>query len=268
MIFVLLIIIVVILTAFLIITVVNKTYKNKIDKIYIINLEKRSDRLTFVESNYNLEKEFIIYKAIDGNSLDLKQLETEGIIDEETIRQMNKKREHHFELTHKGAIGCYLSHYYLWKSLKESDDNQILIIEDDIIFNKITLREINKRLLLLPTDWDIYLLIDENYAYDNNYYNKQTHKNLLKVNRFFGTHAYIINKKAVEKIFKTNTIFPINQQIDSYLSELSNDFNLNIYVHNNYYNNYNQSSLMGTDIQIHNNSQLSYKRNLLIKLEV
>lgn len=263
-----LVLMIIILIIILIIMIINYyNYKNKIDEIYVINLEKRKDRLEFIKKTYNLEKDFITYKAIDGKTLDLNKLQINGIIDKKTSEQLEKKRNHHYELTHEGSIGCYLSHYYLWKSLQESNKSQILIFEDDVIFNKITLREINKRLLLLPKNWDIYLLNNETTAYDKSYYNKKTHKHLFKVNRFFGMYAYVINKQAVNKIINSNTLFPIHQQIDSYLGELAIDFNLNIYIHNNRYNYYNHSSIFGTDIQIYDTSPLTYKRNLLIRID-
>jgi hypothetical protein len=133
-------------------------------------------------------------------------------------------------------------------------EDNFLIFEDDSIMNDININEINDRLSLIPNDWDIYLLSDINLCYSKN----KLYKNLFKINRFFLLNAYIINKNAINKIFNSNTLFPINQQLDSYLSDLVEDFNLNIYSHENY-KYYAQSCDFITDIQ-DNSMNLSFDR--------
>lgn len=249
-----LLIIIIILISILIRLIFN----NKIDKIYIINLKRRNDRLLFIKNNYNLNKPFSLIEAVDGREININELKKNKIIDNETLRQLEQKqRTSHYELTNKGSLGCYLSHYNIWKAFFENKDKIILIFEDDTIFNKITLREINKRLTLLPEDWDIYLLSNPEFCY----HKIKLDRNLYKIKRFFLTNAYIINKRGVKKILESGTIFPINQQIDSYLSELALDFNLNIYSHSNY-KYYEQSGNFGTDIQIKSINELNYDRKL------
>lgn len=229
--------------------------KNKISKVFVINLKKRPERLSFFSSNYNLNIPFEIFNAIDGSTLNLSKLIKENIIGEIGITSINnKKRSFHYELTNINAIGCFLSHYYLWKQIINLKEDNFIIFEDDTKFNEITLKEINYRLSTIPNDWDIYILSNPDMCYSK----IKINKNIFKVNRFFLTNAYIINKKAIKKIFETNTIFPINQQLDSYLSELAQDFNLNIYVHEKY-NFFNQSNNFNTDIQ-DNAGELYYDR--------
>jgi len=257
---ILLIFIIVILICFFLF--INK--KTLINKIYLINLKRRNDRLNFIKNNYNLSKPLIIIEAVDANLLNLEKLKEENIINDITIYQLNKEREHHYELTHKGSLGCYLSHYNIWKQFKETKDNNILIFEDDTIFENISINDINKRLLKLPKDWDIYLLSNPLFCY-NRINLKNIYKDLYKVKRFFLLNSYIINKKAIYKIFNSNTLFPITQQLDSYLSELAIDYNLNIYIHNEKYKFYNQSINYGTDIQEPSKNILSYNRYKLKK---
>ena len=245
------------LIIFIIILIFLKVNKNnKIEKIYVINLKRRKERLEIFKKNYNLSQKLNIIEAIDGNDLDLKQLQNEKIINNITINQLNKERNYHYELTHKGSLGCYLSHYKIWKITLENNDNIILIYEDDSIFTSITLEEINNRIKKLPEDWDIYLLINPDFCYAKININNE----IYKVKRFFLTNAYIINKKAIEKIFNSNTLFPIVQQLDSYLSELAIDFNLNIYIHNKNYKFYNQNNNYKSDIQEESLLILSYDR--------
>jgi GR25 family glycosyltransferase involved in LPS biosynthesis len=255
MIFYIIILIILIIIAIIIKYYSNFNIKNKISKVFLINLKKRPERLSFFSSNYNLNIPFEIFNAIDGSTLNLSKLIKENIIGEIGIKSINnKKRKFHYELTNLNAIGCFLSHYYLWKQIINNKEDNFIIFEDDTIFNKITLKEINYRLSIIPNDWDIYILSNPNICYSK----IKIKNNLFKVKRFFLTNAYIINKKAIRKIFETNTIFPINQQIDSYLSELAQDFNLNIYVHDKF-NFFNQSNKFNTDIQ-DNSKMLFYDR--------
>jgi len=234
-------------------------YKNKIAKIFLINLKRRKDRLDFFKKYYNLDLPLTIIEAVDGNTLDLEQLLKDNIINDYTLDVIKKPRKYHYELTHEGSIGCYLSHYNIWKSLIDNyKQNKIfLIFEDDSIITNISLNEINYRLSSLPPNWDIYIMSDPDLCY----LKKKINKNLYKVNRFFLTNAYIINIKAIKKIFNTNTFFPIVQQFDSYLSELCLDFNLNVYVHNKTFNFYKQSITFNSDIQESNLiAELAYDR--------
>ena len=220
-------------------------YKNVISKVFVINLIKRTERLAFFSSRYNLQIPIDIFNAVDGKLLDIPKMIDDNVIGRIGASSLNRERDSHYQLTNEGSIGCYLSHYNLWKKILELNDDNFLIFEDDTIFNEISLKEINYRLSKIPKDWDIFLLSNPNSCYTKDKINRK----LFKVKRFFLTNAYIINKKGIRKIFDTNTIFPINQQLDSYLSELAIDYNLNIYVNSSNYRYYKQSTDFMTDIQ-------------------
>jgi len=246
--------VIIIITSIIVIALlINKFSKteNKISKVFVINLIKRTERLAFFASNYNLKIPFEVFNAIDGSQLNLSKLISNNIIGETGLRSIeNKKRIYHYELTNLNAVGCFLSHYYLWKQILNTKGDNFLIFEDDTLFNSISLYEINYRLSNIPDDWDIYLLSNPKQAYQ---------KTKTKVHRFFLTNAYIINKKGINKIL--DKCFPINQQLDSFLSDLTSDNDLNIYIHDNY-KFYNQSRDFKTDIQ-DNSYYLSYERFVL-----
>ena len=110
------------------------TSKNEIKKdivtnntnIKLINLDRRRDRLDYVKSNFTLN--FDRYSAVDGNKL-------------------NQYTEN-YDMLHVidgkkcifGEIGCKLSHYNLWKTIKKPT----LIIEDDIMVTENTTRLIEE----------------------------------------------------------------------------------------------------------------------------
>ena len=196
---------------------------NMYDKIYLINLKRRPDRLNnFLEhyqvsdmSNIDITK----FDAIDGSKLDvnsvplselaiaeLQQLETTGF------------RTKHYQLT-KGAIGCYLSHVKIWENILKNKYETVLIFEDDAKVPADMNYQIHEQMKYVPNDWDIVLF---------GYVCKKCLKfeKYIEVERFMLTHCYMISKKAIIKIMNSDTLFPITQQIDALMSELSTIINI------------------------------------------
>jgi len=73
-----------------------------------------------------------------------------------------------------------------------------------------------------PPDWDIILLGLSCHSCSG----ISNNKDFLKVNRFWLFHAYLINRKAIQKIFEAEVLYPITQQIDSLLSDASSHINI------------------------------------------
>ena len=233
-----------------------------INQIYVINLKKRPERLEKFKKNYKLKRDVTIVNAIDGNKLDNidKLVGKEGKKSLDNFYKHKITRKYHYELSSYGAIGCYLSHVNIWKDIIKKNNKTALIFEDDANVSNIKYNDIIKRVKLLPEDWDIYLIINPDFCYKR--IKVENKRNLYKVKRFFLLHSYIININACKKIIENGNLFPINQQIDHHLSELSMINKLNIYIHNklSYFNTITQKS----DIQINTAPSLSYERFELI----
>ena len=204
----------------------SKKSASLFEKTYLINLDRRPDRLerfmkSFEASDVN-KIQLTKISAVDGGELDiskvplsevargeLKQIETTGF------------RSKHYQLT-RGAIGCYLSHVKVWRDIVDNGHRHGLIFEDDVNIPKDLYHKMEKSMKNIPNDWDIILF---------GYHCKdcENMKGYRKVNRFILLHCYAISNSGIIKILKTNSLFPITQQIDAYLSELSEDI-LNIYT--------------------------------------
>jgi GR25 family glycosyltransferase involved in LPS biosynthesis len=257
--FFILVVFIIFVNLFIYLFVMNFINDN-INEIYVINLKKRPERLELFKKNYKLIRDYKIIDAINGNELDKEYINT--IIGTEAKKTLNDFykyniiRKYHYELSSYGAIGCYLTHINVWTEIIKSNKQNALIFEDDAKVSNINYFDLNKRLRLLPDDWDIYLLINPDFCYLKE--PLKDNRNLFKVKRFFLLHAYIININGCKKIIENGKLFPINQQIDHHLSELALINKLNIYIHDKlpYYNTINQES----DIQINSASTLSYER--------
>ena len=100
------------------------SHMKNIDKIYVINLKRRPDRLELFKKKLPFDPNLVeTFEGIDGSTLQV----TDDIISLFKHNYFNFKR---------GVIGCALSHYYLWKKISESEHKNVLIFEDDVFFSK------------------------------------------------------------------------------------------------------------------------------------
>ena len=97
-------------------------------KTFVINLEKRADRLkTFGEVNEGKIPMYEVFKAIDGSTLTYEKLRKAGFDTDKDWRDPNLKR-----VLTWGEVGCFVSHYALWEQCAEGDETY-LIFEDDVV---------------------------------------------------------------------------------------------------------------------------------------
>ena len=105
----------------------------------------------------------------------------------------------------RGAWGCLRSHQRILEDVIHTRDdrgvmevNSVLILEDDVIFKKDALENLNKFMEAVPDDWDqIYLGGQHRKA------NSSTDSPHVivggSVNR---THAYAVNQKALTQVYR------------------------------------------------------------------
>jgi GR25 family glycosyltransferase involved in LPS biosynthesis len=189
--------------------------------IYVINLEKRKnkkDKIMNEMAKYKLKAN--IFNGIDGEKLNLDDLEKDNVIN----RNYNKKNN--IKELRRGEIGCSLSHFEVWKKLLKSDKNYCLILEDDAYFvddfkNKlnIILNEVK------DSKWDILYLNENCTRYFKNCDGKPYTKNTIRPENIgYGMYGYIIKKDFIKKC---TDFLPIIYPVDVYLSNKEKE---NIYL--------------------------------------
>lgn len=131
-------------------------------KTYIINLERRKDRMQDVQSPFEYE----IFKATEGS-----------IFDFEPSKRM------------RGHLGCWDSHKRLMEKIQGENNGMTLVLEDDFKFVDFNIDQYLKE---LPENWDLLYLGGINQDAPEPYSEKLDHaKNILQ------THAYIVRDKFV-----------------------------------------------------------------------
>ena len=122
-------------------------FTDGIDEAYVINLERRKDRLEkFKETHKNIKDRVYLWKAIDGRTLTL------------TPELVNCFRNNDFNWK-KSVMGCALSHLGLWEKLANDKlAKSYLIMEDDVVlYDKWILRWMTAA-KHIPADADVIYL--------------------------------------------------------------------------------------------------------------
>jgi hypothetical protein len=175
---------------------------SKIDKIFVINLDTRSDRLE------NLYKEEPYLKdittrisAVNGKTLRMNNM----------IYQLFNKNVFQWK---KSAIGCSLSHIQTWLSILNEPGEYFLVLEDDVRFNKNWLDIWDKYAEDIPEDAELLYLggvLPPNKPVLHQCLEKVNDSwSQIKPNTFFSqiplpvfhfcTYSYIITRKGVDKM--------------------------------------------------------------------
>ena len=181
--------------------------KKLVDKIYVINLDRRKDRLKNIDTGLNKNKlEYERFSACDGKNID----------------KYKKDIEKYFDKDHKltnGQIGCALSHIKIWEKILKNGTKNTLILEDDAIIPDNLLERINK---LDIKKFDLlYLQLHQIIC-------KKIKKNIykpVKGDGNWGTTAYIINKNLIKRIINKK----IKEPIDVHFSNFYNNNILLVY---------------------------------------
>lgn len=119
-----------------------------------------------------------------------------------------------------GAVGCYLSHLSLWMKLASSDEDCMIIFEDDARL-VVGEEELMQTVTRTHGEYDI-LLLGYRFPLDTLFQRRaKKHTHLLSemvADRFYETHAYCITKDAASKLIQH--ALPVEMQVDAFLSAM------------------------------------------------
>jgi GR25 family glycosyltransferase involved in LPS biosynthesis len=194
---------------------------------WVINLDKNKDRWTSVRKSYQQSDMTSIpinrFSAVVGKKLNPEVYLSESAQEELKKNEKQGYRTRHYQLS-RGGIGCFLSHYELFKKLLQTDNDMYLIFEDDVAFPKNAQEQLSKAVQNAPKDWDIILF---GFSRLHGYKEKEIY---VKAMGFWGTGSYAINKRGAMRFIKECDIHKMDAQIDAYMSYLSQTGKLNVYA--------------------------------------
>uniref|UniRef100_A0A183AMZ8 Glycosyltransferase 25 family member n=1 Tax=Echinostoma caproni TaxID=27848 RepID=A0A183AMZ8_9TREM len=178
-----------------------------LDEIYYINLLRRPDRR--MKTEYFLDQLGVAAQhviAVDGKDLNMKKIEDMGIAQLKGYADPYHKRSLKF-----GEIGCFMSHYYLWKvsvcEMIERGYRRILILEDDVRFAPGFVRnlaDVIREADLHKPEWDL-LYIGRKRMSKNETRVPGTTK-LAYPDYTYWTLGYLLKQSGAEKLLAQNPL--------------------------------------------------------------
>lgn len=192
-----------------------------IEHVFVINLKSRSDRWNSIQNNFkNTNLKLTRWNAVYGKNL--------------TEKQINKVTSPFGNIfCSRGMIGCWLSHYSLWKHIVKNKLNNVLILEDDAEPVADFNNKINQILSEIPPDYDfVYFgcsgscdkIGNDTISLLFGKKNKDITDNIMIPAFPFDMHAYLLSYKGALQLIHHNDLKKVVCPIDQALS---------MYVHNN-----------------------------------
>lgn len=198
---------------------------NIFNKIYFINLNKDiNKKLYFMQqiSNTIFKNQCQQFIGVDGSVLDMR-IAPKNLITESAVSDIvcGYQKVYGVSLTY-GSFGCALSHYLIYQECAEQE-KPYLIFEDDIIVNSVFnegMIKLQEHTTKIPYDM-IYIGYNKLSSLSLSQYDDVLSKpsGLLT-----GLYGYIVSPQGARKLL--NTIFPLNKQIDSSISDNMNKINV------------------------------------------
>ena len=198
----------------------KESYQSQIYNV--IHLKDNQKRRLKLEQRF-IDKKLHYFEAIDTRN-DLWKLYS-FYLENEQIQELIEYNLYQTRKSHKnllpGAVGCFLSHIFLYKQLLSTAPSSFIIIEDDVVPNHSFFRKSSFLQQNMPQNIDIILL---DYIALHRLEHKIEYKGLqfVRIHQFFLLTAYIISKQGIINIlnaFKKDN-YKIKVQYDFYLSQL------------------------------------------------
>lgn len=125
------------------------------DEIYMINLLRRRERRLSMQDNFReLGLDVKIVDAVDGKTLTVEYMDELGLQFVQGYEDPYHKRP-----MKMGEIGCFLSHYLIWKEIVQKDFQKVIVLEDDIHFTGYFRRKLEIITAeMSQVDWDLVYL--------------------------------------------------------------------------------------------------------------
>ncbi len=170
------------------------------NKIYCINLDSRPDRWLKCQARF-------VSLDIDVSRFSAYNQDSELVNEKFNALQAIKKRAFIKNVINsKKEMGCLISHYKIIEDAIKNNYNRILVFEDDVIFHKNFMLEIEK--LNRIQNWDMVLLGASEFGWKViNLKNAESAGFYKPMGSTCGTFAYAINKRGMQTLYSNLSKF-------------------------------------------------------------
>jgi len=172
---------------------------------FIISLEKDKERTTYLKNEvYPKLTNYFKCSAFDAEEDDPNEvLKDNNICVSDTF----------VEKCNLGQLGCFLSHFQLWKYIIEQKLDLAIILEDDVKIYKNFNRIIDTIHENLPVKFDyVHLFIHPDKQ--NIEYLEGKEGDIIPAEDNFGTVAYLISQRGAKRLIKLTEMLKIQAPVD------------------------------------------------------
>lgn len=150
------------------------------DKTYLINLERRKDRLESFDEHVKLLNlgDYERFEAIDGKNIDLSQYNTN---------------------LNSGQLGLVISVIEIIKKCKNNNYQNVLIIEDDCVFKNENV-DYDEILKFFPDNWDMIYFGGNHNSHMSWEQPSYVNDKVFKLVNTFSTHFVIIKNTVFDHL--------------------------------------------------------------------
>ena len=206
-----------------------------IDKIFLLNLERRIDKkekmIIKINNNKYFKDKLELIKAVDGLELDEYLSKDKSKV----INVNNWTNPYTGSVITNGEIGCALSHYEMWEKIVKSRYENVLIIEDDIDIDynfENKLKNYYEQIRENNIKYDLFYLSRKSFEKDIEKLSENIYIPVLS----YWTCAYIITFDGAQKLINSNylsNLIPVDEFLPiCYLNDTKELNRLNYNIEN------------------------------------
>uniref|UniRef100_A0A8P4FZS8 procollagen galactosyltransferase n=1 Tax=Dicentrarchus labrax TaxID=13489 RepID=A0A8P4FZS8_DICLA len=196
--------------------------------VFMINLVRRSDRRErMLRTLYEQELSCKVVAAVDGKALNKTDIESMGI----KMLPGYKDPYHGRPLT-KGELGCFLSHYNIWKEIVDRGLQTSLVIEDDLRFEVFFKRRLQALLQEVTThklDWDLIYIGRKRMQVDHSETPVPNIHNLVEADYSYWTLGYMLSLQGAQKLLRAEPLTKM-LPVDEFLPVMYNKHPVSEYM--------------------------------------
>ncbi|XP_041848732.1 procollagen galactosyltransferase 2 isoform X2 [Melanotaenia boesemani] len=194
-------------------TTAKEARKMGFDEIFLINLKRRANRRERMLSSLAvLGINVTLTEAVDGKALNSSQLQAMGIDMLPGYKDLYSDR-----VLTKGEIGCFLSHFNIWKQVVQQELQQVFVLEDDVRFEPRFYRRlaaVMDNVQRVGLDWDLIYVGRKRLQIKEPEHWVKGVRNLVHPGYSYWTLGYSLSLSGAKKLLQAeplNKMLPVDE---------------------------------------------------------